>query len=86
MLLTNPFKFWLKPVPLLHGVYGDIRQRMSKRYASELETKLKVFRDNVKTKKTLFLTMITTYGVKRNDYYTNLVQNEVTMDALFKTN
>jgi hypothetical protein len=59
---------------------------IDKRYASELETKLKVFRDNVKTKKTLFLTMITTYGVKRNDYYTNLVQNEVTMDAMFKTN
>jgi hypothetical protein len=59
---------------------------IDKRYASELETKLKVFRDNVKTKKTLFLTMITTYGVKRNDYYTNLVQNEITMEALFKTN
>jgi uncharacterized protein len=59
---------------------------IDKRYAGELETKLKVFRDNVKTKKTLFLTMITTYGVKKNDYYISLVQNEVKMDALFKTN
>lgn len=28
--------------------------------------------------------MITTYGVKKNNYCTGLVQNEVTMDALFK--
>lgn len=37
-----------------------------------------------KTKKTIFLTMITTYGVIRNPYSKNLVQSEVTMDALFE--
>lgn len=57
---------------------------IDKKYESEIENKLKVFRENTKTKKTLFLTMITTYGVKKNDYYTSLVQNEVKMDALFK--
>lgn len=57
---------------------------IDKKYASELENKLKVFRENTKTKKTLFLTMITTYGVKKNDYHTSLVQNEMKMDALFK--
>jgi AAA+ ATPase superfamily predicted ATPase len=57
---------------------------IDKKYASELENKLKVFRENTKTKKTLFLTMITTYGIKKNDYFTSVVQNEVRMDALFK--
>ena len=37
---------------------------MTKSYAAELEQKLKIFKNATKTKKTLFLTMITTYGVK----------------------
>jgi AAA+ ATPase superfamily predicted ATPase len=57
---------------------------IDKRYAQELVTKMQVLRDVTKTKKTLFLTMITTYGVKHNDYYVGLVQNELSMDALFK--
>lgn len=48
-----------------------------------MENKLKVFRGNTKTRKTLFLTTITTYGVKNEDNYPGLVQKEVTMDALF---
>ena len=57
---------------------------ISKGYAKELESKLKVFRDNTKTKKTLFLTMVTTHGVKNIASHMGLVQNEVKMDALFK--
>ncbi|MBC7686821.1 MAG: ATPase [Aquabacterium sp.] len=37
---------------------------ITKAYAGELENKLKVFRGNTKTRKTLFFTMITSYGVK----------------------
>ena len=36
-----------------------------------------------KTKKAVFLTMITTYGVEKNKYALSLVQNEVTMADLF---
>jgi uncharacterized protein len=57
---------------------------IDKKYAAELENKLNVFKTATKTKKTLFLTMVTTYGVKQNTYYTGLVQNEITMDALFR--
>ena len=56
---------------------------INKGYSTELENKLKVFRNSTKTKKTLFLTMITTHGVNKNAYYINQVQNEVTMQALF---
>jgi uncharacterized protein len=56
---------------------------IDKSYAEELKRKMDVFSENTKTKKTLFLTMITTYGVKRNLHYTGLVQKEITMDALF---
>lgn len=57
---------------------------INKKYAEELKQKQSVFIDKTKTKKTIFLTMITTYGVVKNPYYIGLVQSEVTMDALFE--
>jgi len=55
-------------------------------YATELRRKLSVFREKTKTKKTLFLTMITTYGVHNNTNATGLVQKQLTMDDLFQEN
>ena len=57
---------------------------IDKRYAGELQKKINVFREKTKTRKTLFLTMITSYGVNENIHYTGLVQKEIRMDALFK--
>ncbi|MHA4809714.1 AAA family ATPase [Flavitalea flava] len=56
---------------------------LSKRYAEELKQKQAVFLEKTKTRKTLFLTMITTYGVTKNPYFKGLIQGEVTMDELF---
>jgi len=58
---------------------------VTKGYAKELEQKLNIFRDRTKTRKTLFLTMVTTYGVKNALSYPGLIQNEVKMNALFQT-
>jgi Predicted ATPase (AAA+ superfamily) len=57
---------------------------ISKGYAEELKNKIKVFASVTKTKKTLFLTMITTYGVTDNIYKTGLIQQDLTMDILFE--
>lgn len=56
---------------------------ISKKYADELTQKQEVFENKTKTKKTIFLTLVTTYGVAKNAYYKSHVQNEVTMEALF---
>lgn len=56
---------------------------IDKKYAEELDNKLNVFRLETGTKKTLFLTMITTYGVRKNSYYTGRVLREVKMEDLF---
>jgi AAA+ ATPase superfamily predicted ATPase len=56
---------------------------IDKAYAAALQNKLDVFREESKTKKALFLVMVTTYGVKENSYTIGLVQNEITMDDLF---
>jgi AAA+ ATPase superfamily predicted ATPase len=56
---------------------------LDKKYAESLQNKVQIFRQATKTKKTLFLTFVTTYGVADNDYKTQRVDAEVTMDALF---
>ncbi len=57
---------------------------INKLYASELDNKIKTFRSVTKTNKTVFITMITAFGVKDNKYKTNLVANTVEMEKLFR--
>ena len=57
---------------------------IEKKYASELDSKVQVFKDQTKTRKTIFPTMITTYGTKQNIYYTGRIVSEITMADLFK--
>jgi AAA+ ATPase superfamily predicted ATPase len=56
---------------------------IDKTYANELDRKLGVFREQTRTKKSLFLTIITTYGVKSNEYSNRLIQNNLRMDLFF---
>lgn len=63
--------------------YSESEFIVDKGYATELVNKRDVFKQETKTKKSLFLTMITTFGVKSNDQLKALVQNMLTMDALF---
>ena len=57
---------------------------ISKSYADKLMQKISVFREETKTNKALHLTMITTKGLKRNNYAVNLVQNDFSMEILFE--
>jgi uncharacterized protein len=56
---------------------------ITKEYAEKLREKISVFKEVTQTKKAVFLTMITTYGVEKNKYANSLMQNEITMDDLF---
>jgi AAA+ ATPase superfamily predicted ATPase len=57
--------------------------QIDKSYAMDLERKVKVFREETKTKKTIFLTFITTYGVKKNEHADRLADVNLDMDILF---
>lgn len=57
---------------------------IDKKYAEDLRNKVALFQETTKTKKNVFITMVTTYGVKENPYSLQLVQKELTIDALFK--
>lgn len=56
---------------------------ITKEYAEKLRKKLSVFRAESKTKKSLFLTLITTHGVQKNTHFLSLVQNSLTLEDLF---
>jgi hypothetical protein len=56
---------------------------IDKGYARELEQKRDVFRRVTGTRKALFLTLVTTHGLRDNDHAQRLGVEVVTMDALF---
>ena len=56
---------------------------MTKEYDAALRHKIQAFREANGTKKSIFLTMISTHGLKNNEYRASVIQNELTMDALF---
>ncbi len=56
---------------------------LTKQEKEELERKKRVFQRETRTRKTLFTTMITPYGVKENEHYLGTVQHQLTMDDLF---
>jgi hypothetical protein len=56
---------------------------IDKRYDEMLRNKRETFKYETKTGKAIHLTMITTYGVKHNAYWSN-IHSEVTMDDLFE--
>ncbi|RLD56143.1 MAG: ATPase [Bacteroidetes bacterium] len=56
---------------------------ITKKYASELRNKIGAFKIETGTRKSVFLTMITTYGVQPNIHSIGLIQNELQMDDLF---
>jgi uncharacterized protein len=56
---------------------------IDKAYADSLRQKIGVFKAATATRKSVFLTFITTFGLAQNEYAGSLVQNSLTMDALF---
>ena len=57
---------------------------ITKKYAEELKNKISIFRKDTKSKKILFPTMITTFGITPNQYAISLVQQSIEMKVLFK--
>ncbi|MEI6525279.1 MAG: ATPase [Planctomycetota bacterium] len=56
---------------------------ITKNYAESLARKIRVFRERSGRHQTLFLTMITPYGVAANRYSEQLVNKQVTLGDLF---
>jgi len=70
-------------INICEAKFHDKPFSITKQYADELREKMRIFQEKTKTKKTLFLTILSTYGVIPNMYSTGYVQQEVTMESLF---
>jgi len=57
---------------------------ISKKDASDFRNKVAEFRLKSKTKKNVFVTMITTFGIERNKYSMEMIQNDMDLNILFK--
>ncbi len=57
---------------------------ITKSYSEKLRAKMAVFKGVSKTKKQIFLTMITSFGMTENKYSQELIDNSLTMDVLFE--
>lgn len=57
---------------------------IDKNYAEVLNKKRRLFLSKTATRKSVFITFLTTFGVKNNGHYLSSVQNQFTMDILFE--
>jgi AAA+ ATPase superfamily predicted ATPase len=57
---------------------------LTKSYAAEIRNKISLFRESTRTSKNLFFTMMTTHGIRQNAYSLEILQNQVTIDCLFR--
>ena len=62
--------------------YSDEEFIIDKKLDENLRNKKSAFIREAKVRKAVHITMVTTYGVKRNEYWGN-IQSEVKMDDLF---
>ncbi|NGX28590.1 MAG: hypothetical protein K940chlam1_00772 [Candidatus Anoxychlamydiales bacterium] len=56
---------------------------VTKSYAKELMKKKDLFYEHTKTKKALFVTLITPFGVRENANFLSAVENQLSIEALF---
>jgi len=63
--------------------YANNEYVIDKKTDENLRNKRAVFIEETKTNKSIHITMITTYGVKHNEYWNN-IQSEITFNDLFK--
>ncbi len=65
-------------IKFYNGIYT-----MTKTDVDDLERKKTVFREKTKTRKSVFMTLITPYGVAENEHYSSCVDNQLMLEALF---
>jgi hypothetical protein len=63
--------------------FSNAPYTITKEYAERLRLKKECYRKETKTNKSLFITMITPFGVITNSHYHSCVDNQLTLDVLF---
>ncbi len=63
--------------------FAEKEYTMDKKYAANIQNKIAAFKQETNSKKAIFFTMVSTYGVANNNYYQQWVNNSITLDKLF---
>jgi AAA+ ATPase superfamily predicted ATPase len=64
--------------------YGEELFTIDKKYAEVLNQRVNIFKEKTRTKKQIFLAMITATGLKQTMYSEDMIQGTVTLNDLFK--
>ncbi len=59
------------------------KYRLDKDYVNQLSEKIRIFKEKTRTKKSIFVTMITAFGLVENEYSLSRIQNEIKLEDLF---
>lgn len=63
--------------------FHDTAFEMTGQYAEQLRRKIHVFKTDTRTKKNVFLTLLTAYGASQNKHFLSVVTNQMTVEDLF---
>jgi uncharacterized protein len=64
--------------------FSDKPYTITKEYAAKLTSRKHIFKEITKTRKSIFITLVTTYTPVQNTYWLNTIQDTVTLDAFFQ--
>ena len=70
-------------INLLELKFHNTPFELTKEYAHQLREKVAVFKQQTHTRKNVFITLLTVYGVKRNEHFLETVAQELTLEVLF---
>jgi uncharacterized protein len=70
-------------ISLFEIKFSNAPYSITKNYDLVLRNKMRAFREETKTRKALFMNMITPFGLVQNEYARSIVQHEFTLNDLF---
>jgi uncharacterized protein len=70
-------------INLLEAKFYDDEFVVTEAYARQLRTKVHVFSTHTKTRKAVFITMLSVFGVQKNMHYLGIVTNQLLLEDLF---
>lgn len=73
-----------KWINLFEIKFHDSEFVIDKKYSKNLRNKVNTFKSDTKTKHTVVLSMLTTYGLKQNECFHELIEDNLTIDVLFE--
>ena len=70
-------------INVIEAKFYNTEFEITNAYEQQLRNKVATFTNQTRTKKSVFLTMISVFGVKKNEHYLSVVTNQLTIEDLF---